>query len=178
MCSSDLSYGDKLLLGTSEFTAQLIRESSERIPAVVSVATMETIKQLRENVLPGFADDLHNGMERSATAIQRQYSEAFSENLRAAQANLERVSELSGQLEDRTSRLAGQLTRTSEEWSKAANHLVTTVGSVGDAFASAAGQGEGAARSTEAARAALERAAVSAAAAARDLGGQIGRAHV
>lgn len=167
------SYGDKLLLGTSEFTAQLIKETSERIPAVVSVATMETIKQLRENVLPGFADDLHNGMERSATAIQRQYSEAFSENLRSAQANLERVSELSGQLEDRTSRLAGQLSRTSEAWSTAANELVTTMGSVGEAFASAAGQGEGAARATDAARGALERAAGSAAAAARDLGGLV-----
>ena len=44
------SYGDKLLLGTSEFTAQLIRESSERIPAVVSVATMETIKIGRAHV--------------------------------------------------------------------------------------------------------------------------------
>jgi ABC-type transporter Mla subunit MlaD len=167
------SYGDKLLLGTSEFTGQLIKETSERIPAVVSVATMETIKQLRENVLPGFADDLHTGMERSATAIQRQYSEAFSDNLRTAQANLERVSELSGQLEDRTSRLAGELMRTSDAWSKAANELVTTMGSVGDAFASAAGQGEGAARSTDAARAALERAATSAAAAARDLGGLV-----
>ncbi len=164
------TYGDKLLLGTTEFTAQLIKETSERIPAVVSVATMETIRQLRENVLPGLADDLHSGMERSATAIQRQYSEAFSENLRSAQANLERVSELSGQLEDRTSRLAGQLTRTTEAWSTAANELVTTMGFVGDAFGSAAGQGEGAARATDAARDALERAASSAAAAARDLG--------
>ncbi len=167
------TYGDKLLLGTADFTAQLIKETSERIPAVVSVATMETIKQLRENVLPGLANDLHNGMERSATAIQHQYSEAFSENLRSAQANLERVSELSGQLEDRTSRLAGQLTRTSETWSNAANELVTTMSSVGEAFASAAGQGEGAARATDAARGSLERAAASAAVAARDLSGLV-----
>jgi hypothetical protein len=167
------TYGDKLLVGTTEFTAQLIRETSERIPAVVSVATMETIKQLRENVLPGLANDLHTGMERSATAIQHQYSEAFSENLRSAQANLERVSELSGQLEDRTSRLAGQLTRTSETWSNAANELVTTMSSVGEAFASAAGQGEGAARATDAARGSLERAAASAAVAARDLSGLV-----
>jgi hypothetical protein len=165
------SYGEKLLASTSDFTAQLIKESSERIPQVVSVATNESIRQLKENVLPAFAQDLHQGMQRSASAIQQQYSDAFSYNLMSAQDNLARVSTLSAELEDRTVRLAGELQRTAHSWSDSAGKLVVTVGEVGDAFASAAGHGDGAAKATEAARASLERAAVSAASAARDLGG-------